>query len=605
MRSSAKYIWIFIVVAFIGGFLLYQTSGLFGRAAVTTTSAVATVNGEDILVVDWQRLAQQLEQQQTQASGQTISLDERKAIEDRAYDQLVSEALLRQEMRRRGITVTDDEIANAAKYSPPQQLVSDPELQTNGQFDFAKYQRFLASPTAKQSGLLLQLESYYRNAIPQQKLIEQITAGVWPSDALLWMNYRDIHDSANISFASLRPSQAQIADAKVSDDEIRAYYDSHKDLLKRTGRATVTFAQIPRIVTAADTAAVKAHAEELRARILKGEKFEDIARAESSDSGSATRGGDLGKGTQGRFVPAFEKAVAALKPGEISEPVLSPFGFHIIRLDSRNGDSTATHHILLRITQSDSAADRLARKADSLSKLSAGSESPAKFDAALRALGLKGVRADVVEGQPLESNGAVIPSVSAWAFGGAKPGETSDLFDNDNGYYIARLESVTPGGDPSLDVVKNDIRTKLATDKAVASLVDAAHKLAIAAAASSLEQAGTLLNTPIRKSGPFNRVAGIPALPGTNSVVGAAFALPIGQISGPITTDDAVYVIRVDSRVDADRRAFEVAKPALRREALNSMQQGRYQEFLMNLRNSAKIKDHRQEFQLALRKSAS
>jgi len=168
MRASAKYIWLFVVAAFVGGFILYESSGLFGGPTVTPTTAVATVNGEDILVTQWQALAQQMEQQSTQASGQSVSLDERKAIEDRAFNQLVDEALMRQELRRRDITVTDDELADAARYSPPPQLLQDPELQTNGQFDLAKYQRFLASPTAKQSGLLYQLEQYYRGVIPQQ-----------------------------------------------------------------------------------------------------------------------------------------------------------------------------------------------------------------------------------------------------------------------------------------------------------------------------------------------------------------------------------------------------------------------------------------------------
>jgi peptidyl-prolyl cis-trans isomerase D len=165
MRASAKYIWIIIVVLFVGGFLLAQTSGLLGRAPVTNTTAAATVNGEDILATTWYQATQNLEQDETQRSNQSISLDERQRLMDQAYDQLVSDALLRQEYRRRGITVTDDEILQAARYSPPPQLMQAPDLQTDGQFDPAKYQRFLASPLAKQNGLLFQLEQYYRTEI--------------------------------------------------------------------------------------------------------------------------------------------------------------------------------------------------------------------------------------------------------------------------------------------------------------------------------------------------------------------------------------------------------------------------------------------------------
>ncbi|MEO7104681.1 MAG: peptidyl-prolyl cis-trans isomerase, partial [Gemmatimonadaceae bacterium] len=593
-------------VAFIGGFLLYESSGLFGSAPITSTTAVATVNGEDILVTTWQTLSTQLEQQRTQSSGESISLDERQAIQDQAYNQLVDEALLRQEIRRRGITVSVDELTNAAKYSPPPQLAQDPQLQTNGQFDIEKYQRFLTSPSAKQSGLLVQLEGYYRDAIPKQKLYQQITSGLWISDAMLWLNYRDANDSAAISYAAFTPTDADIAATPVSDAEIRAYYDAHKKDMARKGRARVTVAVIPRIITAADSAAVRQHAIALRDSIVSGSaKFEDVAKAESSDSVSAARGGDLGKGVKGRFVPAFENAAANLKPGEISQPVLTQFGYHIIRLDSRNGDSVAMHHILLPIAQSDSNADRTDRRADTLTTIAGSSELPAKFDEAVKRLGLKTFTADVTEGQPLVHDGAPIPSVSAWAFQGTKAGESSDLYDDQNGYYLARLESVSPGGVPTLDAAKNDIKTLLAREKAVKKLVDPAHKLAVVASAGSLQKAGELLNTRIVTTKPFTRVSGLPDVPSSARIVGAAFALPVGTVSEPIVTDDAVYVIAIDRRVDADRKVFDATKDQLRSQYLSSMQQGRIQEFVTNLRDDAKITDRRKDIEASLRRTSS
>jgi peptidyl-prolyl cis-trans isomerase D len=604
MRSSAKYIWIFVTVAFIGGFLLAESSGLLGSAPVTSTTAIASVNGQDILVTTWQALAAQIEQQRTASSGETVSLDERQAIQDQAYNQLVDDALLRQEMRRRGITVTDDEIANAAKYSPPPQLMQDPQLQTNGQFDLAKYQRFLASPTAKQSGLLLQLEAYYRDAIPKQKLYQQITSGLWISDAALWMNYRDAHDSAAISYAEFTPTDAQVAATAVSDAEIRAYYDAHKKDLARPGRARVTVAEIPRVITAADTDAVRRHASAVRDSIIAGAKFEDVAKDESADSASAVRGGDLGKGVRGRFDPAFEKAAATLKPGEISQPVLTQFGYHLIRLDSRDGDTVAMHHILFPIVQSESDADRTDRKADSLSTLAASAETPAKFDAAVKVLGLKTFTAPVTEGQPLTYNGATIPSVSAWAFG-AKPGESSDLYDDARGYYLARLDSLTPGGTPSLDAAKRDIRELLARRKAVQALVEPARKFATVAGAGSMLKAGELLNTHISAPEAFTRISGLPTVPNSAKMVGAAFALPVGSVSEPIVTEGAVFVISVDRRVDADRKTFDATKDQLRSQYLGAMQQGRIQEFVSNLRSAAKINDHRKDVEASLRRTSS
>src|SRR6056297_2549372 len=84
-----------------------------------------------------------------------------------------------------------------------------------------------------------------------------------------------------------------------------------------------------------DDATVRARLEEFRERVLAGESFDDIARLESEDPGSAARGGALGWNPPGTFVPQFEKVLAALEPGEISEPFQSPFGWHIILLEDR------------------------------------------------------------------------------------------------------------------------------------------------------------------------------------------------------------------------------------------------------------------------------
>jgi len=111
MRSSAKYIWIFLVIFFVGGFLLAETSGLLGRAPVTSTTAVATVNGEEILATTWYNAINALEQQATQQTGRSITLDERQRLADEAYEQLVGDALLRQEYRRRLSLLRFDKVA--------------------------------------------------------------------------------------------------------------------------------------------------------------------------------------------------------------------------------------------------------------------------------------------------------------------------------------------------------------------------------------------------------------------------------------------------------------------------------------------------------------
>jgi len=601
MRSSAKYIWIFLVIFFVGGFLLVQTSGLLGRAPVTTSTTVASVNGEDILATTWFGLTQQLEQQATQESGRTVSLDDRQRLQDQAFEQLVGDALLRQEYRRRGITVSDQEIADAARTSPPPQLLRSSELQTDGRFDPEKYQRFLASPAARQEGLLFQLEAYYRDAIPRDKIFEQVAGDTYVSDAHLWQTWKDTHDTAQVSYVAFPPELVPDSAVSVPESEIAAYYEKNKKDFERPARATVSVIVIPRTISAADSAATRNRLLALRDRIEKGEKFEDIAKSESADSVSAAAGGSLGKGVRGRFVPQFDTAAYALKVGELSQPVLTSFGYHLIRVDERKGDTLSVRHILLKIQQSDSAATLTDKKADELAKIAASTDKPEKLDEASRALGIPIQKATVVATDALTINGRFIPSVGSWAFSGAKPGETSDLFDADDGYYLGRLDVLTPGGIPTLQQVTREIRDILARQKKLDKLMPRAASFAKAAATSSLEQAAKNEGLPVTKSPPFTRVGGAAGLGRMNEAIGAAFSLPLGVVSASIRTHEMIVIERVDQRKLADSVSWAKIKDALRGQMIGQLRQQRVREFLTNLRESAKIVDRRKQVESANR----
>src|SRR5205085_337548 len=196
-------------------------------------------------------------------------------------------------------------------------------------------------------------------------------SGIYVTDAELWRIWRDQHDSAQVSFVAFRPQPDSALAKSISDADLRAYFDKHKEEFRRPGRAVVSVIEIPRVVSAADSAAVREHAVALRNEILGGAKFEDVAKRESADSVSGAKGGDLGKGAKGRFVAPFEQAAYALKVGEVSQPVLTQFGYHLIRLDERKGDTVALHHILLRVQPSDSNEAKIDRQADELTKQAA------------------------------------------------------------------------------------------------------------------------------------------------------------------------------------------------------------------------------------------
>ncbi|MGH7680209.1 MAG: peptidylprolyl isomerase [Gemmatimonadaceae bacterium] len=601
MRSAAKYIWLFIVVAFVGGFLLAETSGLIGRTPLTPTTPVAEVNGREILYTTWQqRVSQALQQQQQQ--GRSLTQDEVQQLENDVLDEMIMQVLLDQEYSRRGITVTDEELREFARYAPPPFLYNNPDLQTEGRFDPQKYQRLLASPQARQGGMLLALESYYRTEIPKEKLFEQITDGVYITDADLWRQWQDERDSAQVNYVVWRPQLDSAAIKAVTDAEIRAKFAERKSDYERPGYARLSVLHVPRVITAADTAATRERLAKLRAEIAGGAKFEDVARRESNDTVSAAEGGSLGRGPRGRFVPEFEQAAFKLRANELSQPVLTPFGYHLIKVDERKGDTLALRHILLRIHQSDSAATATDRVADEVARIAAGADNPAQFDSAARKLTLAAAQSEATEGRVAIMNGQPVPSASAWAFGGARKGDISELFDDERGYWLVRLDSIVPGGEARLENVRSEIRDEIGREKALDRLLPAAQQFAQAAATEGFDAAAKRANLTVIRTPTFTRLGFVPGLPQYSRVIGAAFGVPVGAVSAPTKDVSGVYVLRVERRVNADRAAFEKEIANLRRQRVQAMKQQRLRLFLEDLRKSAKVEDHRKEINATARR---
>ena len=604
MRSSAKFVFWILAIAFIGGFLLVETSGLLGRAPVTPTTAVATVNGADILYTDWQRRSQQLvQQQQQQANGRSLTRDEIQSIENQSFDEMVAETLLAQEYGKRGIVVSDAELRDYARFAPPPWVRSAPDLQTDGQFDATKYQRLLGSAQARQSGLLVALEQYFRSEVPKQKLFEQVTSSLFATDAELWRSWQDATDSAAVSFVVLR-GQPTAADSGASDGDLRSYYDAHRLQFDRPASATLSVLYIARRVTAADSVAVRARIGLLRSQIAGGAKFDEVAKRESADSASATQGGALGKTTRGSLVPAFEKVAYALKPGELSEPVLTPFGWHIIKEDARSGDTLTLRHILLRIQPSDSTTAKVDREADQLAKLAAGTDQGARLDTAAKKLGLTPFIVRAFEGEPAQHEGRYVPSVSAWAFGGPRVGEVSELFDAEDGYYIARLDTLSAGG-KTFDAVKSAVRGRVAIERALDRTMPAAKQLADAARSSSLEAAAAAAKATVTRTALVNRSGAAKDFGSLGEAIGTAFALPVNTVSGPVRQQDGIFIIRVDSRKPADKAAFDTQKAALRTRRLETLRRQKIQLYLDDLRKSATIKDRRKDINAQVRRQST
>ena len=598
-RNAAKPVVYLITITFLSWMILDLSGITGGKGGFLTRTSVGSVNGESIEIKAFQQAVTNATTQRQRTSGSAASLEDREQVSDDVWNSFVEASLINDQISKHRVTTSADEISEYIKNVPPQELSAQPEFSTNGKFDLTKYQRWLASPAGQQYVPIFEAQS--RDAILRNRLFIDITADVYLSDPALWEKYRDQHEKVKISLTPI-VGRMVVADSlvPVADAEIESYYKAHAAEFTRPKTAFMHFVAVSRRLDASDSAAALARARTVRERITGGQKFEDVAKIESSDTISAKLGGDLGELAKGGPLDkSFEKAAFALPVNAISEPVQSAFGYHIIQVtkkttDKKAGDKITVRHILIPFELAGAHRTSVDNQTDQLQKLAADRLDPAALDTVAKILKLP-----LAETGPVPygtkvtlGQGYVIPDAGVWAFQ-AKVGETSPVIDGEAASYVFRLDSLQQSGVPTLMQARNAVIAKVRDQKKEAKAKGIADDLVKRVkGGASLADAAKALGLINREFDPFTRTT--PPIPNPK-LAGAAFAVPVGALSGVIDTPEGLYVIKVLQRIPADSAEFEKTKDQLRGEMIRSVRQARVREYLTSLRASAKIVDRRSD----------
>lgn len=591
MRDNTKWIMMLAALAF-GGLMFFewgmditgQTSGSLGE--------IGRVNGESVSYDRYMAEYRNIYDRVQATQEEPITNAQNAELEDQAWDGVVNSILVQQELERRRIIVSDQEVLDAARFNPPQEMIADPAFQTDGQFDVAKYQQFVSGAPAE---LLMQLEAYYRDVIPRGKLLRQLALGVHLSDGQLWHAFRDANEKASVRYAAFDPL------VRVSDDEIEVapqevsrHYRDNREEFAVPATASVISVALAKTPTAADTAAVLDRAAEIRRSVLDGEDFAELARQESSDEGTASAGGDLGVFPKGRMVAAFDSAVFSTRPGQVAEPVRTQFGVHVIRVEERWGqDSAQARHVLLPFDRTDESEFALLAMADSLEELG---ESMSLAEAAAL-LEIETDTLEITDSFPLVPGAGQVAEGGEWAFDAeTAPGDVSPVFENRAAFYALELVSVDPAGYLTEDEAETAIRQTLSTEKKLAKAMEEARALAAEVRAGrSLDEVARENGVEVRDAGPFGRDEFVPGLGYRTAAVGAAFGLEVGEVSGAVQANQNAFVIEKTAWEAADSAAWEAQIDQQRSQAAAAVREQRFLQWIDALREAARIVDRREE----------
>jgi peptidyl-prolyl cis-trans isomerase D len=597
IRSTAGKIIVPILMLFFLGWMVFEIGmdalggGLSGGA-----QTLGTVNGDAIGVQAYNERYNALYQQAQQQGEVTDEMARR--FQDEAWEQLVQETLMRQELERRGIGVSTREILWAARNLPHPAFAQQEIFLTNGRFDINKYRQFLSGPTAP-AEVYAQLEEYYRQQLPQEKLGRQLTAGRYISDAELWRAYQDRTETATVDYVQLDLAKLVPQDPAVSDADVRRYYDENRERFVRPEGARLKVAYVPLTISEADRQATVQRARELKAEIEAGGDFAELAAVHSTDPSNKDRGGDLGTFGRGQMVPAFDSVAFSLPVGQVSEPVVTQFGVHLVKVDSRTGDQASARHILLAFEKNDAEVERIEAQLQRVAQ--------AGLQRGLKAAAAGQPNVTFREGVEVSAANPMIPGVGPsiaalnWAqeesanrAAGDDPERVSEVLETADALYVVEMESYHAAGETPLAEATPAIRQQLAYDRRrEAGRVEAQKMLADIRAGRTLEQVAQARGLTVQRAGPFTRVEANPVLGQANAAVGAAFGTPIGRVGPVAVTPAGVFLVRPVARTAADRRTWETQKAALRTEAMQQLRSDLLGQWMANVRADAKIKDNR------------
>jgi peptidyl-prolyl cis-trans isomerase D len=344
---------------------------------------------------------------------------------------------------------------------------------------------------------------------------------------------------------------------------------------------------------------VKAKAEDVLKQAKAGADFATLAKKYSDDDANAQNGGDLDFFGKGRMVPEFDRVAFAMEPGQISDLVKTQYGYHVIKLtDKKPGTTRKLDEVRQQLTDQlafERAQTQAATLAETLDKQI---KKPADLDTAARTQGLTVQETGFfAKDEPVLGVGSA-PEMTARAFS-MNPGEVSGVLRTGRGFVFETLIEKKDGYVPKLEEVKDRVRDEVVKQRAGEMAKQKAAELAAKLkAAPDFDKAAKAAGLDPKTTELLTHDSPLPELGTSGAVIDAAFKLPEGAVSDPISTDNGTAaIVKVVEKHAMTPQEFTANKETFRDEVLNDRRNRFFSAYMQKAKQKMKIQVNREALQ--------
>lgn len=605
LQKDSKFIkavfWIIIVAACVS-MVIFLVPGIFSGDEVTGSNTYASIRpaglfgryfpfgtSRDITTQEVTQVARRLADQRHYPE-QAVPF-----LMSQAGQALVQREILLQQADKLGLKVTDDDIRHELREGP-WSIYFFPKGQFIGQDRYADFvdQNLHMSTSAFEKQIGTELEISRLEAL--------ITGGVFISDKDAADSYRRDHTKVKFDYAVLNgedlrkqinptdadlqkffkenaarykdaiPEQRKISYISFTDDQVpggtpqitdqaaRQYYQAHLKDYEVPDQVKVRhiLISVPKGADARTDAAAKAKAEDVRKQLVAGGDWMKLAKKYSDDPGSKEMGGELGFLQHGVTVPEFDKTAFAQNPGQISEPVKTQFGYHIIQTEEKQTAHTKPFDEVRGAILATMIRDKEAQAAQTYASTLATEAQKTGLDKTAAAHHLQVVSTDYLAQGAIVAGLADSSKLMADAFTAKKDGPPA-VASTGEGYAVFQVADIHAAHAPTFDQYKSHIEDDFRDQQLPQLLAAKTNALAAAAAKDgNLAAAAKTVGATVKSQDFVGRDGQVPDLGQLGQMAPQIFSLNNGQVSNAINTGRNGIVIKVTGKQEPD--AAEIAK---------------------------------------------